>query len=104
LGKIWRPEPESNRRIRICSPLRHHSAIGPQALEMRGDSAPSGFVSRLQSDCFAIRTSNPRRGGDAGLAARRGRAMRAAAGGIAVLLLQYSIASVRAVPQRLNPG
>ena len=25
----WRPEPESNRRARICSPLRHHSAIGP---------------------------------------------------------------------------
>ena len=31
----WRPEPESNRRIRICSPLRHHSAIGPRA-ERRG--------------------------------------------------------------------
>ena len=28
-GRCWRPEPESNRRIRICSPLRHHSAIGP---------------------------------------------------------------------------
>ena len=27
--KGWRPEPESNRRARICSPLRHHSAIGP---------------------------------------------------------------------------
>jgi hypothetical protein len=26
----WRPEPESNRRARICSPLRHHSAIGPR--------------------------------------------------------------------------
>src|SRR3546814_20376582 len=26
----WRPEPESKRRIRICSPLRHHSAIGPR--------------------------------------------------------------------------
>ena len=25
----WRPEPESNRRARICSPLRNHSAIGP---------------------------------------------------------------------------
>src|SRR3546814_3021458 len=31
LTGYWRPEPESNRRIRICSPLRHHSAIGPQA-------------------------------------------------------------------------
>ena len=30
LTAIWRPEPESNRRIRICSPLRHHSAIGPR--------------------------------------------------------------------------
>src|SRR5207248_1209960 len=28
-GKKWRPEPESNRRARICSPLRNHSAIGP---------------------------------------------------------------------------
>ena len=27
----WRPEPESNRRARICNPLRHHSAIGPHA-------------------------------------------------------------------------
>ena len=26
----WRPEPESNRRARICSPLRNHSAIGPE--------------------------------------------------------------------------
>ncbi len=25
----WRPEPELNRRARICSPLRNHSAIGP---------------------------------------------------------------------------
>ncbi len=28
-GCKWRPEPESNRRARICSPLRNHSAIGP---------------------------------------------------------------------------
>ena len=26
---IWRPRPESNRGIRICSPLRHHSATWP---------------------------------------------------------------------------
>lgn len=26
----WRPHPESNRGARICNPLRHHSAIGPQ--------------------------------------------------------------------------
>lgn len=25
----WRPRPESNRGIRICSPLRHHSATWP---------------------------------------------------------------------------
>jgi hypothetical protein len=29
LRAAWRPEPESNRRARICSPLRNHSAIGP---------------------------------------------------------------------------
>jgi hypothetical protein len=32
--KKWRPEPESNRRARICSPLRHHSAIGPLKAKM----------------------------------------------------------------------
>jgi hypothetical protein len=31
-GGKWRPEPESNRRARICSPLRNHSAIGPGGL------------------------------------------------------------------------
>src|SRR3546814_5950849 len=47
----WRPEPESNRRIRICSPLRHHSAIGPR----RGWPQMCGFwrseehTSELQS-------------------------------------------------------
>ncbi len=25
----WRPDRESNPGARICSPLRHHSAIGP---------------------------------------------------------------------------
>ena len=30
LDSKWRPEPESNRRARICSPLRNHSAIGPR--------------------------------------------------------------------------
>ena len=28
-GEVWRPRPESNRGIRICSPLRHHSATWP---------------------------------------------------------------------------
>ncbi len=32
----WRPEPESNRRARICSPLRNHSAIGPPSAHVRG--------------------------------------------------------------------
>ena len=30
----WRPEPESNRRARICSPLRNHSAIGPNGRKL----------------------------------------------------------------------
>ena len=34
----WRPEPESNRRARICSPLRNHSAIGPEATPFPGFS------------------------------------------------------------------
>ena len=42
----WRPEPESNRRARICSPLRNHSAIGPPAREMRGQEAK---VNRIRS-------------------------------------------------------
>ena len=28
-GKNWRPDRESNSGARICSPLRHHSAIRP---------------------------------------------------------------------------
>ena len=32
MKQVWRPEPESNRRARICSPLRNHSAIGPRQL------------------------------------------------------------------------
>ena len=35
----WRPEPESNRRARICSPLRNHSAIGPSGGISRGKRA-----------------------------------------------------------------
>ncbi len=33
--RVWRPEPESNRRARICSPLRNHSAIGPPGAQIR---------------------------------------------------------------------
>ena len=36
----WRPEPESNRRARICSPLRNHSAIGPGVREPCRDRRP----------------------------------------------------------------
>jgi hypothetical protein len=32
----WRPRPESNRRARICSPLRNHSATWPSE-----DAAPA---------------------------------------------------------------
>ena len=45
----WRPEPESNRRARICSPLRNHSAIGPRSArfpaigaEVKGDGRSTG--------------------------------------------------------------
>src|SRR3546814_10420779 len=44
-----RPEPESNRRIRICSPLRHHSAIGPQAQNCV-ERAPLAFPFRNRSE------------------------------------------------------
>ncbi len=37
----WRPEPESNRRARICSPLRNHSAIGPKE---RGGALVASFA------------------------------------------------------------
>ena len=49
----WRPEPESNRRARICSPLRNHSAIGPEeALLSRecGGGQPRGAVAHSTDD------------------------------------------------------
>ena len=47
----WRPEPESNRRARICSPLRHHSAIGPRCTRNRVErGAVSRGARRPQSD------------------------------------------------------
>src|SRR3546814_11491783 len=36
LTGYWRPEPESTRRIRICSPLLHHPPIGPKAQNFEG--------------------------------------------------------------------
>ena len=47
---VWRPEPESNRRARICSPLRHHSAIGPRVTAPK--QAAHG-VRRVTSDSFS---------------------------------------------------
>lgn len=51
----WRPEPESNRRARICSPLRNHSAIGPS---LPGAKPPDGTRAlairlRLGNPCLA---------------------------------------------------
>src|SRR3546814_3946201 len=46
----WRPEPESNRRIRICSPLRHHSAIGPR----RGWPQMCGFWCKVKQGCDIV--------------------------------------------------
>src|SRR4051794_14636124 len=34
--EAWRPDPESNRGTRICSPLHSHSAIGPAGRTYRG--------------------------------------------------------------------
>src|SRR3954463_4704482 len=48
----WRPEPESNRRARICSPLRNHSAIGPRGPafpEARPRGQALGLALRQQS-------------------------------------------------------
>ena len=48
----WRSGPESNRRIRICSPPHNHSATGPQsghlprAAEVGGISGRRGRVKR----------------------------------------------------------
>ena len=46
----WRPEPESNRRARICSPLRNHSAIGPHGAMCGGRRRKSmGGATRPES-------------------------------------------------------
>jgi hypothetical protein len=81
-GAKWRPEPESNRRARICSPLRNHSAIGPPGGEMRSSepnvnrmrrlrrwrasaaaAGSAGFlwgaVVRLRTSCVRNRTATP---------------------------------------------
>ena len=36
----WRPGPESNRRTRICSPLRNHSATGPSWIRLPHRNCP----------------------------------------------------------------
>jgi hypothetical protein len=66
----WRPEPESNRRARICSPLRNHSAIGPPARKCVGSGrkstgGPAGFAVRARTPVSAFG-----RGGPADLAGR----------------------------------
>ncbi len=40
----WRPDRESNPGARICSPLRHHSAIGPRC---SGGAQLLGFVASV---------------------------------------------------------
>lgn len=61
----WRPDRESNPGARICSPLRHHSAIGPRARICAGSpvvstapvyfSAPGGLRQRGRGGCRAVR-------------------------------------------------
>src|SRR5438105_4557578 len=51
----WRPEPESNRRARICSPLRNHSAIGPEEL---GGALVASFALG-SSPCGRSRAAHP---------------------------------------------
>ena len=56
----WRSGPESNRRIRICSPPHNHSATGPQsghlprAAETRGISGRRGRVKRRRAASMIV--------------------------------------------------
>ena len=43
----WRPDRESNPGARICSPLRHHSAIGPRCGKARGFAQGIGAKSTI---------------------------------------------------------
>jgi hypothetical protein len=47
----WRPEAESNRCTRICSPLHSHSAIRPGARHI-GLGPPRGQGERCSADCL----------------------------------------------------
>ena len=51
----WRLEPESNRRARICSPLRNHSAIGPEEL---GGALVASFALG-STPCRALLATSP---------------------------------------------
>ena len=57
LEKWWRPGPESNRRARICSPLRHHSATGPSGcrrVRRRGRAFDTGATAGPQLRIYTI--------------------------------------------------
>ena len=59
----WRPDRESNPGARICSPLRHHSAIGPRCA---AEGANASFWARGQpcrSACDPINRPGPFRMG-----------------------------------------
>ena len=54
----WRPEPESNRRARICSPLRNHSAIGPMPARLAG-RAHLAAIARRRNGTWRLPRSRP---------------------------------------------
>jgi protein-L-isoaspartate(D-aspartate) O-methyltransferase len=76
----WRPEPESNRRARICSPLRNHSAIGPRV------DLESGALPQIDA-----RRNHPRAGAQKPFA-DSGKTTREADDATRVLRWQYSCA------------
>jgi hypothetical protein len=64
--KEWRPDRESNPGARICSPLRHHSAIGPErALVVAFCAAVNREIVRSgQMRCLAAVAERDRTGND----------------------------------------
>lgn len=73
--KGWRPEPESNRRARICSPLHNHSAIRPpdrqNLVRHAGREGATIRMRRCGSRGFFRRLGNARRCGNANAAPMR---------------------------------
>ena len=51
--KDWRPRPESNRRTRICNPLRHHSATGPALVALEANIQQRRLVDRQPDIAFS---------------------------------------------------